>query len=135
MALLDMFFVTQVFLVSIVHLTTCQGLDVEYSARLVSDHKGDAFGWSLATSYRKLVIGAPPSPMDKNKRGSVMVDEGVRVKGPAESDGKYFGEYVDVNQQFMVVSGENPVPCTCTSLTALTTWWQGFLSMVKYLPL
>ena len=36
-------------------------------------------------------------------RGSVIVDDGVRVKGP--EDGQWFGAFVDVNQQFMVVSG------------------------------
>ena len=88
-------------LVSAVHLSTCHNvLDVEYSERVVSDHEGDLFGYSWATSCHKLVIGAP---WDDNTRGSVMVDDGVRVKGPAGD--RFFGYNVDVNQQFMVVSG------------------------------
>ena len=89
--------------VYVLRLSTCLAVDVQYTERVVSDHEGDGFGWSLTTSYHKLVIG---SPVDDNLRGSVMVDEGVRVKGPA--GGKYFGWRVDVNQQFMVVSGEYP---------------------------
>ena len=86
------------------HLPTCHNaVDIEYSDKVVSDHKGDGFGRSLATSHHKLVIGAPS---DNKWRGSVVVDEGVRVKGPA--DGRDFGRYVDVNQQFMVVSGRQP---------------------------
>ena len=91
------------FFVFVVHLSTCHAVDVEYSKQIVSDHEGDRFGKSLATSYNELVIGAPG---DDNCRGSVMVDEGVWVKGPA--GGENFGEYVDVNQQFMVVSGQCP---------------------------
>ena len=84
-----------------VHLSTCHVIDVEYRDKVVSDHKGDGFGVSLATSHHKLVIGAPWGG------GSVMVDEGVRVKGP---EGSFrFGSDVDVNQYFMVVSGyDNP---------------------------
>ena len=48
----------------------------------------------LLAYYQKLVIGAP---LDDNMRGSIMVDEGVRVKGPA--GGRLFGlRGVDVNQ-------------------------------------
>ena len=104
MALLDLFFIAQVLFVFVVHFSTCHILDVEYSERVVSDHKHDGFGYSLATSYHKLVIGAP---WDDNKRGSVMVDDGVRVKGPA--GGKDFGKSVDLNHQFMVVSGRYSV--------------------------
>ena len=66
--------------VLVVHLclSTCHFHDVEYSEKVVSDQKGDFFGWSLATSYQKLVVGAL-----KDGHGSVMVDEGVRVKAPA----------------------------------------------------
>ena len=105
MALLDIFFTAQVLFVFVVHSSTCHILDVEYSERVVSDHKDDWFGNSLATSHHKLVIGAPT---DDNSRGSVMVDEGVRVKGP--EGGKHFGSSVDVNQQFIVVSGEKSSP-------------------------
>ena len=90
-------------LVIVVHLTTCHVVDVEYREKVVSDRKSDGFGKSLATSHHKLVIGAP---FDNNDRGLVIVDEGVRVTGPA--GGWNFGRYVDVNQQFMVVSGAHP---------------------------
>ena len=50
-----------------VRLSTCHNLiDVEYSDEIVSDHKSDSFGESLATSHHKLVIGAP---WDDNLRG------------------------------------------------------------------
>ena len=98
-----MFFIAQVVFVFVVHSSTCHNLDVEYIKRVVSDHTADAFGVSLATSHQKLVVGAP---LDDNNRGSVLVDEGVRVKGP--EDGRAFGLHVDVNQQFMVVSGYQP---------------------------
>ena len=85
------------------HLSTCHNaVDIEYSEKVVSDHKYDAFGYSLATSHHKLVIGAP---YDDDYRGSVMVDEGVRVKGPVGEWEQCFGTNVDVNQQFMVMSG------------------------------
>ena len=103
MALLDMFFLAQVLFVFVVHSSTCHNLDVEYSERVVSDHKGDLFGFSLATSHHKLVIGAP---FDDNSRGSIMVDKSVRVKGP--EDGLWFGLRIDVNQHFMVVSAQHP---------------------------
>ena len=80
-------------------LSTCHVVDVEYRDKIVSDHKYDWFGRNLATSYHKLVIGALN---DDNHRGSVMVDEGMRVKGP--DDENYFGMHIDVNQQFMLVS-------------------------------
>ena len=83
------------FFLFFVRLSTCHNVvDVEYSHRVVSDHKGDWFGVSLATSHHKLVIGAP---WDDNNRGSVMVDEGVRVKGPAGGEG--FGRSVAVNKR------------------------------------
>jgi len=99
-----LFFVTRVLFVLVVHLlSTCHTiLDVEFCERVVSDHKGDGFGYSLATSYHKLVIGAP---WDDNRRGSVIVDKGVRVKGPEGL--QWFGWHVDVNQQFMVVIGQD----------------------------
>ena len=93
-----MFFV--VLFVFVVRQSTCRLVDVEYSEKLVSDHKGDLFGWSLATSHNKLVIGAP---WDDNKRGSIMVDK-VRVNGPEASFG--YGTFVSVNQQFTIASGE-----------------------------
>ena len=91
--------------VFVFRVSTCHNvLDVEYSEKIVSDRKDDWFGRSLAKSYHKLVIGAPK---DDNRRGSVMMaDESVRVKGPA--GGEDFGDHVDVNQQFMVVSGKRP---------------------------
>ena len=49
---------------------TCHAVDVEYSEKVVSDHELDGFGWSLATSHHRLVIGAP---YDYNWHGSVMV--------------------------------------------------------------
>ena len=85
--------------VFVVRLSTCHAVDVEYREKVLSGRKGDWFGVSLATSYHMLVIGA--------RSGSVMVDEGVRVKGPDGGDD--FGEHVDVNQQFMVVSGHEPL--------------------------
>ena len=92
--------------VFVVRLATCHNiLDVEYTEKIVSDRKDDGFGSSLATSYQKLVIGAPHVDLS-DAPGSVMVDEGVRVKGP--KGGKGFGECVDVNQQFMVVSEQQP---------------------------
>ena len=91
------------FFVFVIHLSTCHAVDVEYTKQVVSDHEGDRFGKSLATSYHKLVIGAPG---DDNCRGSVMVGEVRHVKGPA--GGEDFGDFVDVNQQFMVVSGQRP---------------------------
>ena len=90
----------ELFFVFAVRLSTCLAVDVEYSEKVVSDHKRDGFGWSLATSYHKLVIGAP---RDDLWRGSVMVEEGVRVKGAWS-----FGDHVDMNQQFMVVSCRDP---------------------------
>ena len=48
-------------LVFAVQLSTCHNaVDVEYSKKIVSDRKGDAFGYSLATSNHKLVVGVPP---------------------------------------------------------------------------
>ena len=96
-----MFSMLALLLISVVRLSTCHNiLDVEYSERVFSDTEGDGFGFSLATSHHKLVIGAP----NDNGRGSVMVDDHVRVNGP--EDGNSMGLHVDVNQQFMVVSGE-----------------------------
>ena len=89
--------------VSVVHLSTCLAVEVEYSKKIVSDREGDEFGYSLATSHHKLVIGAP---WYNGRRGSVVVDEGVRVERPA--DGWMFGDNVDVNQQFMVVNVYHP---------------------------
>ena len=60
------------------------------------------FGWSLATSHHKLVVGAP---FDNKRRGSIMVDDGVRIYGPRNG---MFGVGVDLNKQFMVVDGWNP---------------------------
>ena len=117
-------------LVTAVHLSTCHEiLDVEYSERVVSDHRGDWFSVSLATSNHKLVIGAP---YDDIRRGSIIVDDGVRVNGPA--GGLLFGRYVDVNQQFMVVSDYHGV-YVYQSITALTTWRQSSLSMVMWVAL
>ena len=89
--------------VLVAHISNCLAVDVEYSEKIVSDHKGDWFGVSLATFDHKLVIGAPE---DYNSRGSVMVDKGLRVKGPA--GGWLFGEHVDVSQQFMAMTGQRP---------------------------
>ena len=58
-----------------VQLSICHAVDVEYSEKVVSDHTGDGFGESLATSYQQLVIGAPND--GEHESGSVMVDEGV----------------------------------------------------------
>ena len=77
--------------VSVVRLSTCLAVEVEYSKKIVSDHKGDEFGKSLASSHHKLVIGAP---WDNGRRGSVVVEEGVRVERP--EGGGFFGESVDV---------------------------------------
>ena len=104
MALLDMLLITQLLFAFVAHFSTCHYvLDVEYSKRIVNDRKGDWFGYSLATSHHRLVIGAA---FDDDERGSVVVDDGVRVKGPEV--GLDFGRYVDVNQQFMVVNGRYP---------------------------
>ena len=90
----------------IVRLSTCVAVvDVEYSFKYSyegqSDHKGDAFGASLSTFNHKLVIGAPGY---NNHRGSITVmPDGLQVRGPA--GGKWFGGSVDMNQEFMVVSG------------------------------
>ena len=94
--------------VFVVRLSTCHNVNVEFSKKLVSDRKGDGFGYSLATSQHKLVIGAPFADLwsTTDYPGSVMVDESVRVKGP--EGGKGFGGCVDVNQHFMVVSGFEP---------------------------
>ena len=89
--------------VSVAHISTCHAVEVEYSKKIVSDRKHDGFGNSLATYHNKLVIGAPD---DDNDRGSVIMDEGVRVKGP--EGGELFGRYVDVNQQFMVAGSLKP---------------------------
>ena len=91
----------------VVHMSTCHiAVDVEYSKKIVSDRKGDAFGYSLATSNHKLVVGAP---WDDNYHVSVMVNGGVRVKGPEY--GALFGWCVDLNQDFIVVgdSGEDGI--------------------------
>ena len=101
--LCDIMFMMLLLFVSIVCLSTCHAVEVEYSKKIASDRKGDWFGTSLATSHHKLVIGAP---YDDNQRGSIIVDESVRVKGPA--GGENFGLDVDVNQHFMVVSAFKP---------------------------
>ena len=91
---------------------------------MVSDHQDDGFGYSLSTSYKKLVIGAL---WDNNGRGSVMVVDGVRINAP---QGMFFGGCVDVNQQFIVVSGQRP-QCTCTKRTPPTISKHCFQWMVR----
>ena len=79
-------------------------VEVEFIDKVVGDHKYDGFAVSLATSYGKLAIGAP---WGNNERGSVMVDQGMRINGPRQ--GRAFGAEVDVNQHFIVVSGRYSV--------------------------
>ena len=92
--------------VSIIHLSPCVAVaDVEYSFKYSyegqSDHEHDYFGFSLATSNHKLVVGAPAY---HDGRGSITVmPDGLQVRGPP--GGVLFGESVDMNQEFMIVSG------------------------------
>ena len=97
------------FFVFIIHLSPCVAVvDVEYSFKYSyegqSDHEHDYFGFSLATSNHKLVVGAPGTETRQRQRGSITVmPNGLEVRGPAGE--KNFGESVDINQEFMVVSG------------------------------
>ena len=78
-------------------------VEVEYTDKVVSAHKGDSFGSALATSYRKLVIGAP---VDKEGSGSIIPEENIRIYAPQPQT--YFGTSVDVNQHFIVASALEP---------------------------
>ena len=76
------------FFALIIRLSTCDDVvdDVEYSFKYSyegqSDHKGDGFGYSLATFNHKLVVGAPGY---NNTGGSITVmPDGVQVRGPAD---------------------------------------------------
>ena len=108
MTLSEMFVI--LFLSIILHLSTCVAVvDVEYSFKYSyegqSDHEGDLFGASLSTFNHKLVVGAPGY---NDFQGSITVmPDGLQVRGP--EDGKDFGGSVDMNQEFIVVSGHPDV--------------------------
>ena len=75
---------------------------VDFVHKVESDNKADGFACSLSTSNTTIVIGAS---YFNNGRGSVIVDEGIRINPPQGLD---FGRQVDVNQHFIVVSGSEP---------------------------
>ena len=60
------------------HLHECVDEDIQFTHRVVSGKKGDRFALSLATSYHRLVVGAP---LD-NRKGSVMVENRVKISAP-----------------------------------------------------
>ena len=91
-----------VIIFSVQHLHECVDEDIQFSHRVVSGKKGDLFAVSLSTSFHRLVVGAP---WDNDKKGSMMVEDGLKIGAP---QGKEFGWQVDVNQQFIVVSGQSP---------------------------
>ena len=86
-------FITQLSLVVCV-------VEVEYDHKIVSDRRADGFGSSLSTYHGQIVVGAP---YDNLGRGSVVVE--TRINPPR---GRNFGEIVDVNEHFIVVSGRAP---------------------------
>ena len=82
----------------LVQLWQCNGEDIQYVHKVVSDTKLDGFATSLATSHQRLVISAP-------KGNYILTEQGVKVRAP---QGSWFGRYLDVNQQFIVASTGRP---------------------------
>jgi hypothetical protein len=52
---------------------------IDFKYRIDGYAVGDDFGWSMDSHTNRLVIGAYH---DNNNRGSVKVDQGVKVNGP-----------------------------------------------------